>query len=321
MNYYDEIKNILVDNIIGRKVREYKSNQKDLEGYYNVGKLLIEAQGGETRAKYGNQLIKEYSKRLTSELGKGFSVQNLKNMRRFYLLFQKRQTLSVQFKTFNITWSNICEVLSLKDEKEIEYYLNISSKFNLSTRDLRKRIKLKEYNRLDNEVKEKLSKQELVPINDTIPNPVVLSGLKHKEKLTEKILQNYIDENPVELCKSLGEGYTYVDSQYKIKIGNNYNYIDVLLFNYISNSFVVVELKITELKKENIGQIETYMNYIDLELKKEYHNKTNGVILCRKDNKWLIKYINSEEIIIRKFITSDENICECLIVTNVDYNE
>ena len=312
MNYYDEIKNILVDNIIGRKVREYKSNQKDLEGYYNVDKLLIEAQGGETRAKYGNQLIKEYSKRLTSELGKGYSIQNLKNMRRFYLLFKKGQPLAVQFKAYNITWSNICEILSLRDEKEIEYYLNISNKFNLTKRELRNKIKFKEYDRLDDEVKEKLSKQEVVPIKDTIPNPVVLSGLKFKEKLTEKILQKYIDENPVEFCKSLGEGYTYVDSQYKIKIGNNYNYIDVLLFNTIDLNYVVVELKITELKKEHIGQIETYMNYIDLELKKEYHNKTNGVILCRKDNKWLIKYINSEEIRIKRFITSDENIREYL---------
>ena len=139
MNYYNEIKNILIDNAIGRKVREYKSNQKDLEGYYNVGKLLIEAQGGETRAKYGNQLIKEYSKRLTSELGKGFFAQNLRNMRNFYLFVQKNQTLYVILNYINITWSNICEILSLKDEKEIEYYLNISNKFNLSTRDLRKK--------------------------------------------------------------------------------------------------------------------------------------------------------------------------------------
>ena len=312
MNYYDEIKNILVDNIIGRKVREYKSNQKDLEGYYNIGKLLIEAQGGETRAKYGNQLIKEYSERLTSELGKGYTPTRLKYMREFYLLIKKSPTLSDQFRSINITWSNICEILSLKDEKEIKYYLNISNKFNLSTRDLRKRIKLKECDRLDDDVKEKLSKQEVVPIKDTIPNPVVLNGLKFKEKLTEKILQKYIDENSVELCDALGEGYTYVKSQYKIKIGNNYNYIDVLLFNTIDLNYVVVELKITELKKEHIGQIQTYMNYIDLELKKDYHNKTNGIILCRQDNKWLIKYINSEEIRIRRFITSDENICEYL---------
>ena len=108
MNYYNEIKNVLVDNAIGRKVREYKSNQKDLESYYNVGKLLVEAQGGEERAKYGDGLIKEYSKRLTSELGKGYSIQNLKDMRKFYQLIQKSQPLTVQFKNINITWSNVC---------------------------------------------------------------------------------------------------------------------------------------------------------------------------------------------------------------------
>ena len=101
MNYYNEIKNILIDNAIGRKVREYKSNQKDLESYYNVGKLLVEAQGGEERAKYGNGLIKEYSKRLTTELGKGYSTRNLKYMRNFYLL-AKGQTLSALFKNTNV---------------------------------------------------------------------------------------------------------------------------------------------------------------------------------------------------------------------------
>ena len=102
MNYYNEIKSILVDNAIGRKIREYKSNQKDLESYYNVGKLLVEAQGGEERAKYGNGLIKEYSKRLTSELGKGYSVRSLTDMRTFYSFCQKRQSLIAEFKFYSI---------------------------------------------------------------------------------------------------------------------------------------------------------------------------------------------------------------------------
>ena len=116
MNYYNEIKNILVDNAVGRKIREYKSNQKDFESYYNVGKLLVEAQGGEERAKYGDDLIKEYSKRLTSELGKGYSTRNLKYMRIFYLL-AKGQLLAAQFKNINITWSNISEILYLKNNE------------------------------------------------------------------------------------------------------------------------------------------------------------------------------------------------------------
>ena len=312
MNYYNEIKSILVDNAIGKKVREYKSNQKDLESYYNVGKLLVEAQGGEERAKYGNGLIKEYSKRLTSELGKGYTVTRLKYMRTFYELVKKSPPLADQFKNVNTTWSNICEILYLKNIEEIKYYLNLSNKLCLTKRELRLRIKSNEYNRLSVEVKEKLKSNEVVGTNEKVPSPVVLQGLKVNDKLTEKIVQKWIDENPASFCEALGEGYTYVKSQYKIKIGSNYNYIDVLLFNYISNSFVVVEIKVTELKKEHIGQIETYMNYIDINLKKDFHNKTTGILLVRENNKWLIKYINNDGIIIRNYITSEEQVSECL---------
>ena len=304
MNYYNEIKNILIDNAIGRKVREYKSNQKDLESYYNVGKLLVEAQGGEERAKYGDGLIKEYSKRLTTELGKGYSTRNLKYMRNFYLL-AKGQPLAAQFKNINMTWSNVCEILNLSNIEEMKYYLNLSNKLCLTKLELRTKIKSKEYERLDSKIKEKLMKQEEVSVKDKMPDPIVLEGLEYKEKLTEKIVQKWIDENPASFCEALGEGYSYIKSQYKIKIGSNYNYIDVLLFNVIDMNCVVVEIKVTELKKEHIGQIETYMNYVDINLKKDFHNKTTGILLVRENNKWLIKYINNDGIMIRKYVTSD----------------
>ena len=304
MNYYNEIKNILIDNAIGRKVREYKSNQKDLESYYNVGKLLVEAQGGEERAKYGDGLIKEYSKRLTTELGKGYSTRNLKYMRNFYLL-AKGQPLAAQFKNINMTWSNVCEILNLSNIEEMKYYLNLSNKLCLTKLELRTKIKSKEYERLDSKIKEKLMKQEEVSVKDKMPDPIVLEGLEYKEKLTEKIVQKWIDENPASFCEALGEGYSYIKSQYKIKIGSNYNYIDVLLFNVIDMNCVVVEIKVTELKKEHIGQIETYMNYVDVNLKKDFHNKTTVILLVRKNNKWLIKYINNDGIMIRKYVTSD----------------
>jgi predicted nuclease of restriction endonuclease-like (RecB) superfamily len=306
MNYYNEIKNILIDNSIGRKVREYKSNQKDLESYYNVGKLLVEAQGGEERAKYGNELMKEYSKKLTNELGKGYSVRMLQKMRQFYLLTQRSPPLAAKFKSINITWSNICEIMQLKNLEEIEYYLNLSNKLCLTKLELRTKIKSKEYERLDSKIREKLVKQEEVSVKDKIPDPIVLEGLEYKEKLTEKVVQKWIDENPASFCKSLGEGYTYCGSQYKIKIGANYNYIDVLLFNVMDMNYVVVEIKVTEIKKEHIGQIQTYMNYIDINLKKEFHNKTTGILLVRENNKWLIKYINGDDVTIRNFITSSE---------------
>ena len=312
MNYYNEIKSILVDNAIGRKIREYKSNQKDLESYYNVGKLLVEAQGGEERAKYGNGLIKEYSKRLTSELGKGYSVRSLTDMRTFYSFCQKRQSLIAEFKFQNISWTCITKLLKLDDINAIFYYVKCIGKMNLTTRELDLKLKSKEYERLDSKIKEKLVKQEEVSVRDKIPDPIVLEGLEYKERLTEKMVQKWIDENPTSFCKSLGEGYSYIESQYKIKIGSNYNYIDILLFNYISNSFVAVEIKVTELKKEHIGQIETYMNYVDVNLKKDFHNKTTGILLVRENNKWLIKYINNDGILVRNYITSDEQVSEYL---------
>ena len=308
MNYYDEIKNILVDNAIGRKVREYKSNQKDLESYYNVGKLLVEAQGGEERAKYGDGLIKEYSKRLTSELGKGYTVTRLKYMRTFFEVVKKSPPLADQFKNINITWSNICEILYLKNIEEIKYYLDLSNKLCLTKRELRLRIKSDEYNRLPAEVKEKLKSNEVISNSEKVPSPVVLHELRVDGKLTEKLVQALIDENPINFCNALGEGYTYCGSQYKIKIGANYNYIDVLLFNVMDMNYVVVEIKVTELKKEYVGQIQTYMNYVDVNLKKEFHNKTTGILLVRQNNKWLIKYINNDGITIRSFITDNEKI-------------
>ena len=305
MNYYDEIKNILVDNAIGRKIREYKSNQKDLESYYNVGKLLVEAQGGEERAKYGNGLIKEYSKRLTSELGKGYSVRSLTNMRTFYIFIQKWQPVAAKFKYVNVTWSNICEILYLKDINEIEYYLDLANKLCLTKRELKTKIRSNEYNRLPQETKEKLKNSNEVSSSEKVPSPVILQSLNVNGKLTEKMIQTWIDENPTLFCKSLGNGYSYIESQFKIKIGVNYNYIDVLLFNVMDMNYVVVEIKVTELKKEHIGQIQTYMNYVDLNLKKEFHNKTTGVLLVRENNKWLIKYINNNDIVVREFITSN----------------
>ena len=121
MNYYKEIKNELINNEVYKRVKDYSKNRNELSTYYNVGKLLIEAQGGEERAKYGDGLIKEYSERLTKELGKGYSIRSLKNMRKFYLIYQKGQAMPAQ-----LTWSHYCELLPLKDINEINYYVKIT---------------------------------------------------------------------------------------------------------------------------------------------------------------------------------------------------
>ena len=297
-NYYDEIKNELINNEIYKKVKDYSKNRNELSTYYNVGKILIEAQGGEDRAKYGDGLIKEYSERLTKELGKRYSITNLKYMRMFYLLIKKSQTLSDQ-----LNWSHYCELLSFKDINEINYYINTTEKYNLSVRQLRERIKNKEYQRLDDNTKLKLINKEEMSIGDTIKNPIIIKNKLgiDKENISEKVLQRLILEDIPSFLDELGEGYCFIRNEYKIKINNTYNYIDLLLFNIKYNCYVVVELKVTEVKKEHIGQVEVYMNYIDKHIKGINNNKTIGIIVARRDNHYYIEYSSDKRIYTRDY--------------------
>ena len=289
-NYYNEIKEQFVNCEVYKRVKDYSKNRKELETYYNVGKLLIEAQGGEERAKYGDSVIKEYSKRLTNELGKGYSQMSLKNMRKFYLL-QKRQTLSVF-----LTWSHYIELLKFKNINEINYYTKIIENEKLSVRELRKRIKNKEYQRLDDKTKKKLITKEETTITDFVKNPIIITSNINVEKITEKILKELILENLDKFLIELGNGFTYVGNEYKIAIGGRPNYIDILLFNIKYNCFVVIELKTTELKKEHLGQIQVYMNYIDENIKSISQNKTIGIIICKENNKYVLKYCSDKRI-------------------------
>ena len=143
MNYYKEIKNELINNEVYKRVKDYSKNRNELSTYYNVGKLLIEAQGGEDKAKYGNALIKEYSEKLTNEIGRGYTFSALSRMRQFYLLSEKIATLSQQ-----LTWSHYCELLVFDNVDEINYYIKQTEIYNLSVRELREKIKSKEYQRL-----------------------------------------------------------------------------------------------------------------------------------------------------------------------------
>ena len=297
-NYYNEIKNELINNEIYKRVKNYSKNRNELSTYYNVGKLLIEAQGGEDRAKYGDNLIKEYSERLTKELGKGYTFTALSRMRKFYLLCEKVASVAQQ-----LSWSHYCELLPLKDINEINYYIDISVAQNLSCRQLREKIKNKEYQRLDYKTKLKLINKEEMNIGDNIKNPIIIKNKLgiDKENISEKILQRLILEDISSFLKELGEGYSFIENEYKIKINNTYNYIDLLLFNIKYNCYVVVELKVTEIKKEHIGQIQIYMNYIDKHIKGITNNKTIGIIVARRDNHYYIEYSSDERIYTRNY--------------------
>ena len=290
MNYYNEIKTQILNNEITKKVKEYSKNKSDLTTYYNVGKLLSEA-----GKHYGEGIIKKYSEKLTKELNKKYSVTTLKYIRLFYE-FGKSQPVADQ-----LTWSHYIELLPLKNKEKINYYIDIVIKNNLSKRELRERIKNREYERLDENTRLKLINQEDLKVEDTIKNPIMIKNKTNYEIVSEKVLQKLILEDIPSFLKELGNSFSFISNEYPIKIGCNYNYIDLLLYNYEFNCFVVVELKVTELKKEHIGQIEVYMNYIDKSLRKPTQDKTIGIILYKKDNKFIMEYCSDERIKVREY--------------------
>lgn len=300
MDYYNEIKNEIIDIETYKRVKDYSKNKKELDGYYKIGKLIVEAQGGESRAKYGNGLIKEYSIKLTKEFGKGYDKTALKRMRQFYLVIENGAPLE-----HLLTWSHYKILLPLKDYEKIIYYIKQCTKYNLSKRQLQEKIKSNEYERLDDKTKDKLITKEKTEIQDYIKHPIIIKNTNY-EDITEKVLEQLILEDIDIFLKELGEGFTYVGHQYKIKVEETYNYIDILLFNIKYNCYTVVELKTTKLKKEHIGQIQTYMYFIDKEVKTIYQNKTIGIIICKENNEYVIKYCSNPNIYQTTYLTVNE---------------
>ena len=291
INYYDEIKNELVNNEITKKVKDYSKNRSDLTTYYNVGKLLFEA-----GKHYGEGIIKEYSKRLTNEFGTKFGITLLKRIRQFYIVIEKGATMSHQ-----LSWSHYCELLPVNSIDKINYYIKITKEQNLSIRELRTKIKNNEYERLDESTKEKLKEKEKLKLPDLVKNPIQIRNTSDYNEISEKVLQKLILEDIPFFLKELGNGFSFIDSEYKIKIGDRYNYIDLLLYNIKYKCYVVVELKVTELNSNHTGQIQKYMNYIDKNIKSIDDNKTVGIIICKKENKYVIEYCSDDRIIAREY--------------------
>ena len=218
---YEEIKGELIDNEINKRVKDYSKNKYELEKYYNVGKLLSDA-----GKHYGEGVIKRYSIKLTSELGKGYNTTSLKRYRQFYMLIEKGAPMGHQ-----LTWSHYRELIPLNDINIINYYIIVCEKNHITRDELREKIKSKEYERLPESTKQKLIKKESNSIADFIKDPIIIKTNNY-ETISEKILQKLILEDIPSFLRELGSGFTFLDNEYKIKIGNNYNYIDLLLFNY-----------------------------------------------------------------------------------------
>ena len=293
MNYYKEIKHELINNEITKRVKDYSKNRSDLNTYYNVGKLLSEA-----GKHYGEGIIKEYSKNLIVEVNKKYSTRLLFRMRRLYIFFKEIKMPTMSAK---LTISHYDELFKLNSNNKINYYIKIAEQQNLSVRQLREKIKNKEYERLDEKTKEKLINNEEPRVNDLIKNPILIKNSYNYKEISEKTLQKLILEDLPSFMKELGEGFSFIDNEYKIKIGDRYNYIDLLLYNVKYKCYVVVELKVTELNYKHTGQIQNYMNYINNNVRNIDDNETVGIIICKKENKYVIEYCSDSRIISRRY--------------------
>ena len=293
INYYDEIKNKLIDNEIYNRVKDYSKERNKVITYFEVGKLLDEA-----GKNYGENIIKEYSLKLINEVGKKFNERTLRRIRQYYRVFCNKKWSPLATK---LSWSHYTELLSIKDERKLNYYINISIKNNLSKRQLREKIKTNEYERLDEETKSKLINNEEYYVTDFVKNPILIKNNFNYKEISEKVLKKLILENIESFMNELGNSFCFVGSEYKIKIGDRYNYIDLLLYNIKYKCYVVVELKVTELNSNHTGQIQKYMNYIDKNIKSIDDNKTVGIIICKKENNYVIEYCSDDRIIAREY--------------------
>ena len=219
-------------------------------------------------------------------------------MKQFYNIFNDEK---VSPMVTQLTWTHYLILLPIKDNDAIYYYIKQVSKRNLSKRQLEEIIKSKEYERLPIETRKKLIAKDMVGIKYLVPNPILIRNNNNVEIATEKVLQKLILEDIDLLMKELGSTFSFIGSKYKIKIGDRNNYIDLLLFNIKYNCYVVVELKVTEFKVEYIAQVQKYMNYIDKKLKETINDNTIGILICKKDNEYVIKYCSDKRIIARKY--------------------
>ena len=293
MNYYNEIKNRLIDNEIYSRVKDYSKERQKVITYFEIGKLLNEAGG-----KYGDNIIDEYSKKLVIEVGKQYNRRTLFRMKQFYSVFSNKKVTTMLTQ---LTWSHYLLLLPLDDYDEILYYINISKNNNLTQRQLQEKIKAKEYERLPEDTKTKLKIQDKIEIKDLVPNPIIIKNSNNYEIISEKVLQKLILEDIESFMKELGNSFCFIGSEYKIKIGDRNHYIDLLLFNIKYNCYVAVELKVTEFKVEYISQVQKYMNYIDKNIKQVSNNNTMGILICKRENKFVIEYCSDERIAVREY--------------------
>ena len=293
MNYLNEANEYIKRVEIGKSIREANANRELVECYWNVGRLIVEAQGGKDKAKYGNELLKKWAEKLIKEYGKGYDYSNLRRFRQFFLEFPNCGALR-----HNLSWTIIRTILPIKDENKRNYYINLCITNNLSKRELEREIKNSLYERLEHKPDkiDIIVPSKVQSITDNFMNPILLK-LKDKEVKNEIDLEKLIYSQLSYVFLQLGNGFTGVGNQYKVSDGNNNYFIDMLLYNYKYNCFVVVEIKCRKLKKEDKGQVEFYMELVDKYVKEPSNNPTIGIIITKEQDKFVANFVRSEKLI------------------------
>ena len=281
---YSSIKE-LMDNARNSVAREV--NNILIQTYWEIGRIIVEdEQGNSDRAEYGKQLVTDLSKRLTKEYGKGFSRSNLQNMRNFYLSYPICQTLSGK-----LSWSHYCELLSISDEQKRSFYEKETINANWSVRELKRQIKTSLFERLllssGDENKEKvlelaLKGNEINKASDVVKDPYVFEflGLPEEKPIMESDLEKALIAHIEKFLLELGKGFMYVGSQQRVTLGNTHYYVDMVFYNKILKSYVLIELKTGKLMPEAVGQINMYLNYYKTEVNDDTDNEPIGIILC-----------------------------------------
>lgn len=293
--YYNEITNIIEKVEINRKVRELKDNSDKLKAYFNIGKLIVNAQGGIKRANYGNELIKNWAIKLTKKYGKGYTSTNLRYFRQFYLNFTNYHTVCDK-----LSWSIIRIILPINNKNERNYYINQVILNDLSVRQLQQEIKSNSFDRLSYADKENIkllgSDDYSLTMEDMIKDPILIKTTKMIDNLDEKALHIYIIEMLEDRFIELGVSMALVGHEYKINVEGHRYSLDLLFFNIKLNCYVVVELKTRAMKISDCDQVKFYTNLVDKHIKEARHNKTVGLLIAREKDKFIIKYATDNNI-------------------------
>ena len=275
------------------KIQQEVNNQL-ISTYWQIGKII--SQKEDSSSQSSRQLILELSKELTKELGKGFSRSNLFNMKTFYQKYPSVQTLSG-----HLSWSHICELLTIEDDSERSFYEKEVSNSKWSVRELKRQINTSLFQRLllsSGEVNKErvydLSRegQQIETPGDIIKEPYVLEflGIPENKVLLEKDLEKKLIRHIEEFLLELGRGFMFVGSQQRITLGNNHNYVDMVFYNKLLRAYVLIDLKMNKMTAANVGQMNSYLNYFKTEVNEEIDNEPIGIILCRSKDEIVAEY-------------------------------